>query len=406
MFDSPILNVFLTLSFTYFLLSLIVSSIREIISSWGKARGKMLEEALETWIHGDGWKKLWKEHLSVSPFITSLQNKAKGKFPSYVPASNFVQALLSRFRRGNEPLTVESIRQALMLSDAERQKVENAITKAGQDAAALQAELTGIIGPEAMKKLNELTGNSITPDSVKTVLGKLVSVGDETRTYLLAMLDKAENKLENLEKDLEKGFDTSMERLTGWYKRRSRTIVFWIGFAVTVALNIDTVQIARELWMKPEVAKQVADRVAEMYPKIKRDSLDHFTLNVADDSSVTKYVVRTKHLILPGDSTGSTALDTIVTITEQEAVRIGQAHNSLETIGIPMGWKKGLHPPFEFPGDAFGWLQWLLKIIGLFLTAICISLGAPFWFELAGKIVNLRGSGAKPASATDKPKKN
>jgi hypothetical protein len=43
-------------------------------------------------------------------------------------------------------------------------------------------------------------------------------------------------------------------------------------------------------------------------------------------------------------------------------------------------------------------LQFLQKLIGWGLSAIAISLGAPFWFDLLSKLVNLRHSGQKPLS--------
>jgi hypothetical protein len=50
------------------------------------------------------------------------------------------------------------------------------------------------------------------------------------------------------------------------------------------------------------------------------------------------------------------------------------------------------------------WLRWLVfKFLGCLMTALAISLGAPFWFDLLGRLVNLRATGAKPAKA-DKPK--
>lgn len=36
-------------------------------------------------------------------------------------------------------------------------------------------------------------------------------------------------------------------------------------------------------------------------------------------------------------------------------------------------------------------------LFGKLLTALMIALGAPFWFELIGKVVNMRGTGGKPA---------
>jgi hypothetical protein len=37
-----------------------------------------------------------------------------------------------------------------------------------------------------------------------------------------------------------------------------------------------------------------------------------------------------------------------------------------------------------------------MKIVGLLLTAVALTLGAPFWFDLLSKLVKLRSSGDKP----------
>ena len=39
--------------------------------------------------------------------------------------------------------------------------------------------------------------------------------------------------------------------------------------------------------------------------------------------------------------------------------------------------------------------------LGWLITAAAVSLGAPFWFDLLGKVANLRGSGGK--AQTQKP---
>jgi hypothetical protein len=40
----------------------------------------------------------------------------------------------------------------------------------------------------------------------------------------------------------------------------------------------------------------------------------------------------------------------------------------------------------------FGWL----------VSGIAIAMGAPFWFDLMGKLVNVRNAGSKPPSSADK----
>ena len=40
------------------------------------------------------------------------------------------------------------------------------------------------------------------------------------------------------------------------------------------------------------------------------------------------------------------------------------------------------------------------KLVGFLITALAISLGAPFWFDLLNRFVNLRVSGKKPGDST------
>ena len=37
-----------------------------------------------------------------------------------------------------------------------------------------------------------------------------------------------------------------------------------------------------------------------------------------------------------------------------------------------------------------------VKLLGIFLTALMVSLGSNFWFELLNKLLNLRNAGKKP----------
>ena len=39
------------------------------------------------------------------------------------------------------------------------------------------------------------------------------------------------------------------------------------------------------------------------------------------------------------------------------------------------------------------------KLIGLSLTAVAISFGAPFWFDTLSKVARLRNSGAPPSAS-------
>jgi hypothetical protein len=69
---------------------------------------------------------------------------------------------------------------------------------------------------------------------------------------------------------------------------------------------------------------------------------------------------------------------------------------------MPLGWcvkwpaaKSSCTEPNAFEIKS-SW-AWLTKILGLLLTALLVSLGAPFWFDLLSRAANLRQTGDEPA---------
>jgi hypothetical protein len=43
-----------------------------------------------------------------------------------------------------------------------------------------------------------------------------------------------------------------------------------------------------------------------------------------------------------------------------------------------------------------GLTEWLAALVGWALIALAVSQGAPFWFDLLNKLVNLRSTGQRP----------
>ena len=89
----------------------------------------------------------------------------------------------------------------------------------------------------------------------------------------------------------------------------------------------------------------------------------------------------------------------------------------IDTLGLPIGWVSNSSIPDDprrFPDSPYGWL---LKIIGIFITALAVSQGAPFWFDLLNKFIVIRStvkpqeksqtqpSKDKPAPETEEEKK-
>ena len=74
----------------------------------------------------------------------------------------------------------------------------------------------------------------------------------------------------------------------------------------------------------------------------------------------------------------------------------------LSTTRLPLGWKSSTwHDDFKTPNGGNTFLNIVLALLGWAIAAGCLSMGAPFWFDLLLKLVNVRRAGIKP-TADDK----
>jgi hypothetical protein len=71
---------------------------------------------------------------------------------------------------------------------------------------------------------------------------------DPLRTSLTAIWRSVDRDATEFRAGVERWFDRGMERVTGWYKRRTMLTLFLIGIVVTVGLNAGTLTTASRLW--------------------------------------------------------------------------------------------------------------------------------------------------------------
>lgn len=355
MFDSPIVNLALSLSFAYFVLSLLVSTVHEFIYSvLSCKRGLFLKKAIEQLFYdSSAWKEMAAKILD-SPHIKALRSEGN-QHPSYIPAKNFALALLDQFRKDRQPLDMNQIRTVLTGDDA--------------------------------------------------------GITDDMRTVLLGLFERAEGDFILFQKQIEKFYNDAMERAAGIYTRSTRKAMLVISLVLAVAVNADTVNIAKQLWSNPTSLAQTADRVSTAVENISRQSGDRSPAGLKfNGDQVTVIQVDTTVGVPAGDSTHT---DTMT--VKKMAQQIKGTVVYLQNTGIPIGWTKQNIPQYK-EGETTGWdffFGWLFKLFGFVLTAAALSLGAPFWFDLLNKIVNLRAAGKKPddnntssRSASDDPSEN
>ena len=213
------------------------------------------------------------------------------------------------------------------------------------------------------------------PKGVKEIRAAVeqgVQENPELKNGLLTLIGEAGKDIEQLHKNIEIWFNNAMDRVTSWYKSRAQVITFCVALVVAVASNADTIDITKALSNNPALRQAL---VAQAEEYAKRESLTdtvqpRTTLTQVSDSGAGHK---------PAKEVTLSVLDSLT----RPATRIKQNIGELEQLGVPLGWK-------EAPA---GW-GWLTKITGLLLTTLALTLGAPFWFDMLKKIVNIRSSGA------------
>lgn len=164
------------------------------------------------------------------------------------------------------------------------------------------------------------------------------------RLLLLGLIDDTNKSISELEKEIAAWYDSAADRLSGFFKREQQLISLLVGLAIAAIFNLDVLNLAAEVHGDDAVRAQLVAN-AEAY--------------VAAQS------------VLGADA----AADAV-----EEIERL-----SRELEGIALGWPDGFQLGTAVT-HAPGWI----------LAAFAATLGAPFWFDLLSRFVQIRGTGRKP----------
>ena len=160
-------------------------------------------------------------------------------------------------------------------------------------------------------------------------------------------------------------FNEAMDRVGGWYKRRSQLILFSVGVVVAVVLNADSLNVATKLWSDASLR----DQITLVASDVLRSPLNANPPAAKDPASMEKQL---------------------------DEGLAGLKKTSAQLNVLPIGWDRETRSHWNPSAWQTEWSVWLMAICGWLLTALAASLGAPFWFDLLGKAINMRLAGATP----------
>jgi hypothetical protein len=309
--SSPAIDVALGLIFMFFLLSIICSTVNELIAATFRWRAGLLEQGVRSMLTGEskrpkGGEVALVKELAEHPLIYGkVSSVRKGflparPFPSYMNPKTFALTLL--------------------------------------DTVAPPPKDAQVPSHDVLARAREYALKPDTPDSIQRPL--------------LAFLDQAGNDVARFRKSVETWFELTMDRVSGWYKRRSQIALIVIALVVTLLANADAVQVGRALWN--------------------------------DDAVRSAVVAQAQQAVDKGQATPDVGKG-----ASQAADTLSQQVSDVKSLGLPLGWSTDPKDPrwFDSGWGAAG------KVFGLIATTLALTLGAPFWFDLLGRVSRLRTTG-------------
>jgi hypothetical protein len=254
LFGSAVLEVAIGLALVYLLLAVFCATANEWIAALLHTRASMLRVGIVQLLHGEEFAAQFYAH----PLIRALMKD--GDHPCYLPARTFARIV--------------------------------------------------------MDLATPLHAGSITFEQLEEGIKALPESG--VRASLLAVIQSAGRRIEDAQRAIEGWYNDGMDRVSGWYRRRTQLWTALVAAAITIAVNADTIRIARAFWLEP-------------------------------------------------------------------AFRNSLAAPAIEPV---LGWNGVMH--LNDP------VAWITRAVGWLVTVVAVSLGAPFWFDMLNKIVNVRWAARPP----------
>ena len=291
------LEVILGMMFTYMVLSLLGTTINELISSWRGWRGLFMQEGLKRLLKFDDDPTVFKKFTDNEFYKQLMQHKAPLRVcraPEWLSSKNFVSILVNTLKKG----------------ETAKVKVDEMI--------------------QGLPKDNKL------------------------REVLEQFKDEGHENVEAFTGRLQNWFDDVMAHSSGWYKRHLQMVTMFVGLAIAITINADSFEMYNTL-SNSATSRHSLARMAEAF--------------VANNTN------------LPTPTSPSDSLSLAEIKAEIQKFTNSEEYAKISNV-LGLGWQ-----PDDLLVDPFAWLK---RVLGWFVTALAISLGAPFWFSTLKKIISIK----------------
>lgn len=222
-------------------------------------------------------------------------------------------------------------------------------------------------------------------------------------------LGKIEHNLAALRLNSETWFNESMDRLSGWYKRKAIALAFLIGLVLAAILNVDSIALANHLWKDPTLRQALvanATKFTRDNPDLPeslggdspQDAVMFFNAQFAGLDIPVGWIYETTKLESGQSCSLTQSGENVIwgmyaevpeaQLKDTEGQKTSTGSEPIQGALVP-----ACQSISNLPKTAAGFA---MKLLGFVLSAGAAAQGAPFWFDILKKLVNVRGSGANP----------
>ena len=402
--DNNILLLLISLVFIYAVLSILVSILTEAWNHRSKARGIFLKDSIYKMLKdplNKDYGYLFYNHVTISGL-----KSAPDRLPHYISSRMFAEVL------------IDIIAQ---------QAVHNRKVQ--------------VILDETGNKNYQIDVSEVSSDIMKRFQMGLHTMNTSPFTDLMqSFLDKSKNESLGTENDysklkahIEQWFNDYMDRVSGWYKTKQRRKFLVVGFLVAISLNVDSLHLLKVLSLDDNLKKRLVESAEQTVDNLKKDSAMRSDLS---------FLIKSTSIVKSKDEAGYSTFDSIDAariqqmihkldsssqiknmIEKREIRQLDSAVNMVAELNVPIGWSRTVAPaswwcspkgPKEVnlsiarnsttPGlvaymshrNSWSWGNFFKYILGIVISGVSLSFGAPFWFDILTKFVNVRRSGKVP----------
>ena len=403
---AAIVEVIIGIMFVFILLSILVTEVNSLISKMTHLRSKNLRSILNELIEDPVMRAKIYTHpliqLVKEPIVSptqriSRQDAAKianGSIAKidWIQPQTFVEVVLDIIKVESDQQLFGALLNVIdgMPPGAERRGLRLMVNRVIASGAGM-GELRGAVNyvqdrriryalNDALNQIDEdVSQLGLEPNSIVSVMAGVRQIDSPYFRNALSTLMVSASSMDEAKANLETWFNSAMTRASTAFSAKMKNLSLVVALLIAMAVNIDTLHIARTLWEEPVIRQQLSGEAAA--------AVQSGQLATAIDEEPTPQGV-----------------DSAVADVVQSGAAAANQLQDLHDLRLPIGWAlvdvsdtPAGHWARSNPNNLWnyipdnnpeGWLGLLLaKMLGIAATVIAAGQGAPFWFNIVNRII-------------------